>query len=44
MFLPDEKKNSIKYVVEKLDDIYKYKQEIVNVAKRYSKEPQVQST
>ena len=38
MFLPDEKKNPIKYVVEKLDDIYKYKQEIASVAKRYSKE------
>lgn len=38
MFLPDEKKNSIKYNLDKLDDIYKYKQEIINVVKRYVKE------
>jgi hypothetical protein len=38
MFLPDEKKNPVKFNLEKLDDIYKYKQDIINVAKRYVKE------
>jgi len=38
LLIPDEKKNPIKYCLEKLDDIYKYKQEIINAVKRYIKE------
>lgn len=38
IYMPDEKKNSVKYPVEKLDDIYKYKNELINVVKRYVKE------
>ena len=38
ILIPDENKNPVKYSIDKIDDIYKYKQELLDVAKRYIKE------
>ena len=42
MFLPDEKKNPVRYPIDSIDDIYNYKQNLIDIAKRYLKKNSVQ--
>lgn len=35
ILIPDENKNFIRYYLDKLDDIYKYKEQLIEVVKRY---------